>query len=124
MNSQDAVTRAISAVKAAVPQVPVYPHTVKKDITDPEYICVNTLGFPDSVLAQGFVNININVKDKQCLIDNKRLFEIGEYIKAKIITSNDDQSDFISFELRNEQVFQEDGFHSLNLKYHVVMLNK
>lgn len=124
MNCQDAVKRAVDTVTTVVSGLPVYPFTVKNDIQAPEYVSVNTLGFPSGILQKGIVNININVKDKQGLIDNKRLFELGETIKAAILTSNEGQEKYIDFSLENEQVYQEGNYHLLNLRYHVVMYNE
>lgn len=124
MNCQDAVKRAVDTVTTVVSGLPVYPFTVKNDIQASEYVSVNTLGFPSGILQKGIVNININVKDKQGFIDNKRLFELGETIKDAILTSNEGQEKYIDFSLENEQVYQEENYHLLNLRYHVVMYNE
>lgn len=137
MTIQDAMTRCYKILTAtvthpisgvvtnAVTNLPVYPYSRKTDLNIDEYITITSLGMPDDVLQLGYFNINIHIKDREGLVQNKRLYDEGKAVMAAIKAANPlINGQYIHFEQKFETLLQgKDSDHFLNIRYLVGLLN-
>lgn len=127
MTVHDAIKKAVSIIaesddyRGLTIKPVIFPYTRKTDHQE-ECIVVNSLGFPTDVLQVGFVNININVPDKLGLINIKRINEITIAVQGAF-ESYIPGEPYIDFEPDFENIFQESGFHVMNLRYKTSLLN-